>query len=223
MKLNNWIRLRPQRERPAFTGFLVSPLVPDLGHPGVGGGRTEATEGNRCGERVCQNGQKQRMGRKINPESKSLWLHGMLSSLKKKKRFIFYCARSLLLHRGFFGWQWAGGRLLSCCGAQGSGAHGLRSCGAQAQLLRSRWGLPGPGVEPESPALPGGFRSSGPPGKPHAFLSRQANKTKQVLTPRKVGTWVESGPNPGWGQEDRKLKRCQTTLESREMIFRQYF
>ena len=36
MKLNNWIRLRPQRERPVLTGLLVSPLVPDLGHPGVG-------------------------------------------------------------------------------------------------------------------------------------------------------------------------------------------
>lgn len=66
--------------------------MPDLGHPGVEGGRTEATEGNRFRERVCQNGQKQRMGRKINPESKSLWLHGIQRAvpscfllLKKKK------------------------------------------------------------------------------------------------------------------------------------------
>ena len=105
MKLNNWIRLRPQRERPAFTGLLVSPLVPDLGHPGVGDGRTEATEGNRCGERVCQNGQKQRMGRKINPESKSLWLHGMLSSLKKKKKDSFFTVLGLCCCT----WDFSGG------------------------------------------------------------------------------------------------------------------
>ena len=91
MKLNNWVSISPQRERPAFTGLLVSPLQPDLGHPEVGDGRTEATEGNRFRERVCQNGQKQRMGRKINPESRSLWLHGIQRAvpscflLKKKK------------------------------------------------------------------------------------------------------------------------------------------
>ena len=33
----------------------------------------------------------------------------------------------------------------------------LSSCGAQAQLLRSMWDLPGPGLEPMSPALAGGF------------------------------------------------------------------
>ena len=33
------------------------------------------------------------------------------------------------------------------------------------------WDLPGPGIEPMSPALAGGFLSTVPPGKPfHAFL-----------------------------------------------------
>ena len=46
-------------------------------------------------------------------------------------------------------------------------AHGLSRCGTQAQLLRGMWDLPGPGTEPVSPALAGGFLTTVPPGKPH--------------------------------------------------------
>ena len=38
------------------------------------------------------------------------------------------------------------------------------SGGAQAQSPHSIWNLPGPGIEPMSPALPGGFLTTGPPG-----------------------------------------------------------
>ena len=74
---------------------------------------------------------------------------------------------------------------LSCCGARALGArasvtvaHGLgscssraperrlSSCGAGAQLLRGMWDLPGPGLEPISPALAGGLSTTAPPGKP---------------------------------------------------------
>ena len=41
----------------------------------------------------------------------------------------------------------------------------LSSCGAWAQLLRSMWDLPRPGIEPMSPALAGGFPTTAPPGK----------------------------------------------------------
>ena len=41
----------------------------------------------------------------------------------------------------------------------------LSSCGARAQLLRGMWDLPGPGLEPLSPALAGGFLTTAPPGK----------------------------------------------------------
>ena len=77
----------------------------------------------------------------------------------------------------------------SCCGARALGARAsvvvarrlsssgsrtterrLRSCGAQALLLRGMWGLPGPGLEPMSPALAGGFLTTAPPGKPLSFL-----------------------------------------------------
>ena len=49
-------------------------------------------------------------------------------------------------------------------------ALGLSSCGAQALLLRGMWDLPGPGLEPMSPALAGGFLTTVPPGKSHIGL-----------------------------------------------------
>ena len=42
----------------------------------------------------------------------------------------------------------------------------LSTCGARALLLRGMWDLPGPGLEPVSPALAGGFLTTVPPGKP---------------------------------------------------------
>ena len=43
----------------------------------------------------------------------------------------------------------------------------LSNCGSRAQPLRGMWDLPGPGLEPVSPALAGGFPTTAPPGKPH--------------------------------------------------------
>ena len=54
----------------------------------------------------------------------------------------------------------------SSCGSRAL-EHSLSSCGARAQLLHGMWDLPGPGLEPVSPALAGGFLTTGPPGKPH--------------------------------------------------------
>ena len=48
--------------------------------------------------------------------------------------------------------------------------HRLSSCGAQAYLLRGMWDLPGPGLEPGSPALAGGFLTTVPPGKTCTLL-----------------------------------------------------
>ena len=78
---------------------------------------------------------------------------------------------------------------LSCCGARALGAqasevvghrlsscglwaleHGLSSCGTRAYLLRRTWDLPGPGLEPVSPALAGGFLTTAPPGKSQCML-----------------------------------------------------
>ena len=46
----------------------------------------------------------------------------------------------------------------------------LSNCGSRAQLLRSMWDPPRPGLEPMSPALAGRLSTTAPPGKPH-FLS----------------------------------------------------
>ena len=82
----------------------------------------------------------------------------------------------------------------SCCGARALGTRasvvvarrpqssrasvvivcGLSSCGARAQLLCSMWDLPGPGIEPLSPALAGGFSTIAPPGK--SQISFKKNK-----------------------------------------------
>ena len=42
----------------------------------------------------------------------------------------------------------------------------VSSCGAWAQPLCGLWDPPGPGIEPMSPALAGGFFATEPPGKP---------------------------------------------------------
>ena len=97
--------------------------------------------------------------------------------------------------RAFSSWRRAGAPLpwgarashcggFSCCGARALGmwvsvvvAHGLSSCGsrtlehrlsscgARAYLLRGMRDLPGPGLEPVSPALAGGSLTTVPPGK----------------------------------------------------------
>ena len=43
--------------------------------------------------------------------------------------------------------------------------HRLSNCGSRAQLLRGMWDLPGPGLEPVSPALAGRFSTTAPPGE----------------------------------------------------------
>ena len=54
---------------------------------------------------------------------------------------------------------------LSSCGSRAP-EHRLSSCGAWAQLLHGMWDLPRPGIEPVSPALAGGFSTTGPLEKP---------------------------------------------------------
>ena len=46
----------------------------------------------------------------------------------------------------------------------------LSNCGSWAQLLRGMWDLPGPGLEPMSPALAGGLSTTAPPGKPSSHF-----------------------------------------------------
>ena len=57
----------------------------------------------------------------------------------------------------------------------------LSSCGSRAQLLRSIWDPPRPGLEPVSPALAGRFSTTAPPGKPYTyFLMKENIKWKHI-------------------------------------------
>ena len=58
---------------------------------------------------------------------------------------------------------------LSSCGLRAPERR-LSSCGTRAQPLHTMWDLPGPGLEPMSPALAGGFSTTAPPGKPRNEL-----------------------------------------------------
>ena len=58
----------------------------------------------------------------------------------------------------------------SNCGTQALERR-LSSCGMWAYLLHGVWDLPGPGLEPMSPALAAGFLTTTPPEKPTAFLN----------------------------------------------------
>ena len=61
------------------------------------------------------------------------------------------------------------GTWLSSCGSWALERR-LSSCGSRAQLLRGTWDLPGPGLEPVSPALAGVFLTTVPPGKPMSLF-----------------------------------------------------
>ena len=84
----------------------------------------------------------------------------------------------------------------------------LSSCGAWAQLPRGMWDFPGPGLEPMSPALAGGFLTTVPPGKSLVSISLRAFyvsgtikgadtniKKKTIQTSALMGR-VSSSPSP---------------------------
>ena len=72
-------------------------------------------------------------------------------------------------------------RGLSSCGLRALERR-LSSCGARTQLLRDTWDLPGPGLEPVSPALAGRFLTTAPPGKSgRQILNRCTTREAQSL------------------------------------------
>ena len=99
--------------------------------------------------------------------------------------FLAACALSLVVASGGysslrcagFSLQWllllqsTGSR---CAGFSSCGTRALErrlsSCGARALLLRGMWEIPGPGLEPLSPALAGGFLTTVPPEKPPSAI-----------------------------------------------------
>ena len=94
-------------------------------------------------------------------------------TFKISNLFVFGCTGSSLLDTGFF-CLWRVAVIRESCGARAPlivAERGLLSSwapqvgGTLAQLPCGMWNLPGPGIEPVSPALPGIFLTSGPPGK----------------------------------------------------------
>ena len=82
--------------------------------------------------------------------------------------WFFGCTGSLLLYISFLKFRRVGPH--SSCGLLTAVAslvmeYGLSKCGIWAQLPCSMWNLSGPGIEPLTPALAGGFLTTGPPGK----------------------------------------------------------
>ena len=78
----------------------------------------------------------------------------------------------------------------SCCGAQAQRHVGFSSCGTRAWLPYGMWNLPGPGIEPVSPALAGRFLTTGPPGKSCPWLLMAVI----LKTIWKDGCWGRMGP-----------------------------
>ena len=79
---------------------------------------------------------------------------------------------------------------LSSCGSRALERR-FSSCGTRALLLRGMWYLPGPGLEPTSPALADGFLTTAPPGK---SLSNTLDGTSPALIlalhPPLAGSWL---------------------------------
>ena len=119
--------------------------------------------------------------------------------------FVYDYAGSSLLHRLFSscsGWwllcscsmQASHCNGFSCCGAWVLGCSGFSSCsswildlrpsscGAHAQLLCGMWDLPGSGIKPVFPALPGGFFATEPSGKPSQFSFVDAKRVSDFYT-----------------------------------------
>ena len=89
-------------------------------------------------------------------------------------------------------------RRLSNCGSWALERR-LSSCGAWAELLRGTWDRPGPGLEPVSPSLAGGFLSTAPPGKsqgPGIFLgssTAHVGRGKYSRTGQHWTGWIARG------------------------------
>ena len=98
----------------------------------------------------------------------------MWTFLQLRRAEAILCCGARASHRGGFSCcgAWALGMQASVVAARGSVvvAHGLSSCGTQAQLLHGMWDLPRAGIEPVSPALAGGFLTTAPPGKSHRYF-----------------------------------------------------
>ena len=120
--------------------------------------------------------------------------------------YLFMAALGLRCCAQAFLQLWRAGATLRCgvqashCGGFScSGARALEcrlsSRGTRAQLLRGMWNLPGPGLEPVSPALADGFSTTAPPGKPHPpLLNLNSSPVYPPATLLSFSSWNMSIP-----------------------------
>ena len=117
----------------------------------------------------------------VYPQKWNCWIMLILFLTFFFFNFIFGCIGSSLLCVGLSLVVASGGysslrcegfslRWLLLLQSMGSRHAGFSSCGTRAELLRGMWDLPGPGLEPVSPALAGRFSTTAPPGRPHSWL-----------------------------------------------------
>ena len=67
------------------------------------------------------------------------------------------------------------------------------SCGAWAWLFLAMWDLPGPGIEPMSPALAGGFLITRPPGKEKAMAHHSSTLAWKIPWTEEPGRLLSMG------------------------------
>ena len=108
--------------------------------------------------------------------------------------WVFVAAHGLSLVAASWGYtslQCAGFSLrwLLLLRSTGSRHAGFSSCSWRAQLLCGMWDLPGPGLEPSSPALAGGFLTTAPPGKPQWSVFKIKIQSRKELIKSKVSVW----------------------------------
>ena len=74
-------------------------------------------------------------------------------------------------------------------------------------MLRGMWDLPGPGLEPVSSALAGGFLTTAPPGKClQIYYFRTLTKSTQTKTFSRLYSGYYSGSIPSMEKEKTTVK-----------------
>ena len=89
------------------------------------------------------------------------------------------------------------------CGLRSCGSraleHRFNSCGVWAESHCGTWDLPGPGIEPASPASAGGFFTTEPPGKSSSLFSILIFAHGGLLCTRfRVNCYLDLECSPEW-------------------------
>ena len=123
---------------------------------------------------------------------------------------LHWCGRVFsAMSRAFFLLQ---ARASHCCGLSCCRAQALElwpsSCGPQAQLSQGMWDLPGPGIEPVSPALAGRLPTTEPTGSPWWILFWYLDRGSTEFT----HLWTHH--HPSWAHRVHTWHICMYLIEA---------